>query len=194
MRELLANAMRYVAPENRMVDPVSGYPFEGWNQDPARGLFLRSFTQLTAIGQYMELLANVAAGQCDDARTSQEPGPCGLTRLVKSLRQDQRDPTLSADNLLGNFLDLATGKRLGPLAGRRREAQVRRCVRPGEGRGRLEGAPGQGMDRPAERATARPRSSDPPRTAGTISTASWPPSATRPRSRRSWTSLTSVWS
>ena len=62
MRELLANAMRYVAPENRMVDPVSGYPFEGWNQDPARGLFLRSFTQLTAIGQYMELLANIVAG------------------------------------------------------------------------------------------------------------------------------------
>ena len=37
MRELLANAMRYVAPENRMIDPASGYPFEGWNQDPARG-------------------------------------------------------------------------------------------------------------------------------------------------------------
>ena len=56
--------MRYVAPENRMIDPVSGYPFEGWNQDPKQGLFLRSFTQLTAIGQYMELLANIAAGQC----------------------------------------------------------------------------------------------------------------------------------
>ena len=54
-----------------MVDPVSGYPFEGWNQDPARGLFLRSFTQLTAIGQYMELLANVVAGR---ARRRTSPG------------------------------------------------------------------------------------------------------------------------
>jgi hypothetical protein len=115
-RALLANAMRYVAPENRMVDPVSGYPFEGWNQDPARGLFLRSFTQLTAIGLYMELLANVAAGHCEVPYLSRGQALEGLARLVKSLRQDQRDPTLSADCLLGNFLDLATGKRLGPLA------------------------------------------------------------------------------
>ena len=75
VRDLLANAMRYVAPENRMVDPVSGYPFEGWNQDPSQGLFLRSFTQLTAIGQYMELLANVVAGECRHARTSRGSRP-----------------------------------------------------------------------------------------------------------------------
>jgi hypothetical protein len=116
VRELLANAMRNVAPENRMVDTVSGYPFEGWNQDPARGLFLRSFTQLTAIGLYMELLSNVAAGHCETPYLSRSQAMEGLIRLVKCLRQDQRDPTLSADNLLGNFLDLATGKRLGPLA------------------------------------------------------------------------------
>jgi hypothetical protein len=116
VRELLANAMRYVAPENRMVDPVSGYPFEGWNQEPARGLFLRSFTQLTAIGQYMELLANIAAGHCETPYLSRSQALAGLVRLVKSLRQDQRDPALSTGNLLGNFLDLATGKRLGPLA------------------------------------------------------------------------------
>ena len=36
-RALLENALRYVAPANKMVDPVSGYPFEGWNQDPKRG-------------------------------------------------------------------------------------------------------------------------------------------------------------
>jgi hypothetical protein len=116
VRELLANAMRYVAPENRMVDPASGYPFEGWNQDPARVLFLRSFTQLTAIGLYMELLANVAAGHCESPYLSRGQAMSGLIRLVASLRQDQRDPTLSADCLLGNFLDLATGRRLGPLA------------------------------------------------------------------------------
>ena len=115
-RELLSNAMRYLAPENRMIDPISGYPFEGWNQDPAKGLYLRSFTQLTAIGQYMELLANIIAGTCDTPFLSRKQALANLAHLVKSLRQDQRDPKLSAGNLLGNFLDLATGKRLGPLA------------------------------------------------------------------------------
>ena len=62
--------MRYVAPENRMIDPASGYPFEGWNQDPARGLFLRSFTQLTAIGQCMELLGERRRRPGRHARTS----------------------------------------------------------------------------------------------------------------------------
>ncbi len=115
-RELLSNAMRYLAPENRMIDPISGYPFEGWNQDPAKGLYLRSFTQLTAIGQYMELLANIIAGTCDTPFLSRNQALANLAHLIKGLRQDQRDPKLSAGNLLGNFLDLATGKRLGPLA------------------------------------------------------------------------------
>ena len=116
VHDLLASAMRYLAPENRMVDPISGYPFEGWNQDPAKGLYLRSFTQLTAIGQYMELLATIAAGTCDTPYLSRKQALAHLAHLVKSLRQDQHDPRLSAENLLGNFLDLASGKRLGPLA------------------------------------------------------------------------------
>jgi hypothetical protein len=116
VRALLENALRYAAAENRMTDPVSGYPFEGWNQDPGQGLFLRSFTQLTAIGLWMELLANVAAGHADTPYLSREKALADLTHLVKSLRQDQHDPQLSAKGLLGNFLDLATGKRLGPLA------------------------------------------------------------------------------
>ena len=115
-RALLDNAMRYVAPANRMIDPVSGYPFEGWNRDPARGVFLRSFTQLTAIGEYMELLANVVAGYVDSPDLSREKALAGLAHLVETLRRDQRDPTISAKGLLVNFLDLATGKRLGPLA------------------------------------------------------------------------------
>jgi hypothetical protein len=115
-RALLDNAMRYVSPANKMVDPVSGYPFEGWNQDPKRGLYLRSFTQLTAIGQWMELLANVAAGHADTPHLSREQALSELTHLVKTLRVDQADPKLAAKGLLGNFLDLATGKRLGPLA------------------------------------------------------------------------------
>ncbi|QEH39253.1 hypothetical protein OJF2_78680 (plasmid) [Aquisphaera giovannonii] len=113
---LLANSLRYFDPAHKMVDAASGYPFEGWNQDPKRGLYLRSFTQLTAIGQYMELLANVAAGLCDTPLFTRRQAIGRLTHLVKSLRQDQRDATLSAQGMLGNFLDLATGKRLGPLA------------------------------------------------------------------------------
>jgi hypothetical protein len=115
-RMLLDNAMNYTSPANKMVDPVSGYPFEGWNADPAKGLYLRSFTQLTAIGQWMELLANVAAGSADTPHLSREQALTQLAHLVKTLRQDQANPTLAAKGLLGNFLDLATGKRLGPLS------------------------------------------------------------------------------
>ncbi len=112
---LLANALNYLGPENRIMDPNSGYPFEGWNQDPAKGLFLRSFTQLTAIGQGMEILANIASGVCDNPFISREQALARLDQQAKSLLQDQVDPRLSADGLLGNFLDLATGRRLGPL-------------------------------------------------------------------------------
>jgi hypothetical protein len=116
--------MRYVAPENGMIDAASGYPFEGWNQDPARGLYLRSFTQLTAIGQYMELLGNVAAGSAATPYLSRNQALANLNRLVKSLRQDQVDPRLSSGKLLGNFLDLASGKRLGPLASEVEKSKV----------------------------------------------------------------------
>jgi len=116
-RMLFDNALRYVAPANQIVDPASGYPFEGWNHDPKRGLFLRAFTQLTAIGQYMELLASVAAGQVETPHLSRDDATRGLARLVATLRADQRDPTLSAKGLLSNFLDLAAGRRIGPLAG-----------------------------------------------------------------------------
>lgn len=114
-RMLLENAMSLVAPENKMIDPSSGYPFEGWNHDPKEGLYLRSFTQLTAIALWMELLANVVAGYADTPHISREQALANLTLLVKTLRQDQLDPKLSADGLLCNFLDLVDGKRRGPL-------------------------------------------------------------------------------
>jgi hypothetical protein len=113
---LAENAMRYVALQNRIIDPASGYPIEGWNHDPKRALFLRSFTQLTAIGQWMELCANVAAGYADTPYLSREQALDALTKLVESLRRDQHDHNLSAKGLMGNFLDLGSGKRLGPLA------------------------------------------------------------------------------
>jgi hypothetical protein len=116
VRALLENALRYAAPENRATDPVSGYPYEGWNHDPQQGLYLRSFTQLTAIGLWMELLANVAAGQADTPHLSRDRALSGLAHLVKTLRLDQQNPRLGAKGLLGNFLDLATAERLGPLA------------------------------------------------------------------------------
>src|SRR5262249_46182599 len=81
-----------------------------------RGLFLRSFTQLTAIGQWMELLASLGAGEVEAPFLSRERALEHLTQLVNTLRHDQHDPTLSTRGLLGNFLDLSTGKRLGPLA------------------------------------------------------------------------------
>jgi hypothetical protein len=116
VRLLLENALGYAAPAHHLTDPVSGYPVEGWNQDPKAGLYLRSFTQLTAIGQWLELLANIVAGYADTPYLSRDQALDKLSHLVRSLRADQHDPTLSAEGLLSNFLDLASGKRLGPLA------------------------------------------------------------------------------
>ncbi|WP_435015628.1 hypothetical protein TA3x_003172 [Tundrisphaera sp. TA3] len=123
-RDLLAATLRYLDPAHGLVDPASGYPFEGWNQDPPRGMFLRSFTQITAIGLYMEVLANVAAGRADSPHMSRDEAVKRLAHLVKTLRQDQQDPTLAAEGLLSNFLDLATSKRLGPLASHVQKAKV----------------------------------------------------------------------
>jgi len=78
------------------VDPVSGYPAEGWNQEPRNRLFLRSFTQLTAIGKWIELLANIVAGYADNPYLSRESATAGLSLAVKSLLGDQRNPSLAA--------------------------------------------------------------------------------------------------
>jgi hypothetical protein len=114
-RALLENACALFAPDNKMIDPASGYPFEGWNEDPKQGLLMRSFTQLTSIALWMELLGNVIAGYADTPYVSRERALTQLEQLVKTLRRDQHDPQLSADGLLSNFLDLADGKRRGPL-------------------------------------------------------------------------------
>src|SRR5262249_24578302 len=116
-RALLADAFRFASPENRLIDPASGYPVEGWNHEPARGFFLRSFTQLTAAGLWMDVLANIAAGSAETPFLSRERALAESARLVKALRRDQRDPRLSAKGLLSNFLGLTPGERLGPLAG-----------------------------------------------------------------------------
>lgn len=115
MRLLLENAFQYVDPVHGIVDPVSGYPAEGWNQEPRNGLFLRSFTQLTAIGEWIELLANIVAGYADNPYLSRESSMSGLSLAVKTLLEDQRNPSLAAKGLLVNFLGLEGGKRTGPL-------------------------------------------------------------------------------
>jgi hypothetical protein len=116
VRALMENALRYVAPESRMLDPASGYPVEGWNHDPANAFCLRSFTQLTAIGQWMEVLANIIAGHMETPYYSREQALTQLEMVVRSLRHDQKDPEVSAKGLLGNFLDLAGDERRGLLA------------------------------------------------------------------------------
>lgn len=184
-RMLLDNAMGYASPANKIVDPVSGYPFEGWNQDPKRGLYLRSFTQLTAIGQWMELLANVAAGNADTPHLSREQALQQLTHLVKTLRQDQADPKLSAQGLLGNFLDLATGKRLGPLASNVDKSKFLEAFGPtkGEASGRPSTEPAGSS--PA-RTAMRPTSPGGRPTATSTSPAPSPRSRTRRPGRRPW--------
>jgi hypothetical protein len=115
MRLLLENALRYVDPAHGIVDPVSGYPAEGWNQEPRKGLFLRSFTQLTAIGEWIELLANIVAGYADNPYVSKESAMNQLSLAVRNLLEDQGNPSLAAKGLLVNFLGMEGGKRAGPL-------------------------------------------------------------------------------
>ncbi|MBN2108126.1 MAG: hypothetical protein JW832_11945, partial [Deltaproteobacteria bacterium] len=115
MHQLVENCFAYVRPETGIIDPASGYPYEGWNQEPENGLYLRSFTQLTAIGSWIELLANSAAGYADNPYLSRQDSFKRLEQAVRSLRDDQRNPLVSAKGLLVNFLDLESGLRKGPL-------------------------------------------------------------------------------
>jgi hypothetical protein len=115
MRLLVENAFGYVNPDHGLIDPVSGYPVEGWNQEPHRGLHLRSFTQLTAIGKWIELLANIIAGDADNPYISRDSAAAKLSLAVGSLREDQKNPSLSAKGLLVNFLGIEGGARKGPL-------------------------------------------------------------------------------
>ncbi len=115
-RLLLENALLYADAANVMTDPVSGYPFEGWNQEPTNGLYLRSFTQLTAIGEWLEFMANIAAGYADNPCVSRDEAKTRLIQIVGSLRHDQQDPRVSAKGLLVNFLGFDNSQRIPPLS------------------------------------------------------------------------------
>jgi len=125
MQRLLENAMAYMNPQHGLVDADSGYLVEGWNHDPERGLYLRSFTQLTAIGEQAELLANIAAGYATNPYLSKQEALNQLQKMTASLLADQRDPGVSAKGLLGNFLGLESDRRIGPL---REEVEKSRFV------------------------------------------------------------------
>lgn len=114
---LLANAMRYAAPENRLFDAASGFPVEGWNQDPAQGLHLRAFTQLTAIGEWVELLAVVASGKATPPEITEQRAREQLRLVIRTLRRNQASPRLSDRGLLVNFLAFMPDHQDGPLAG-----------------------------------------------------------------------------
>ncbi len=113
--QLVENALLYTDPAHGLIDPVSGYPVEGWNQDPERGLFLRGFTQLTAIGEWVELLACMAAGQVKTPYRTREQALNELEHVVTTLLADQTDPGLSAKGLLSNFIGFDGARRLSPL-------------------------------------------------------------------------------
>ena len=149
-RALLENSMRYLAPANKMIDPASGYPFEGWNHDPAQGLFLRSFTQLTAIGKHMELLADIVAGRADSPEMTREQALEGLTRLVTTLRQRPEGPEPRRQGAARQLPGPLHRQEARPADRRRREAHDPGGVRRRAGRGDLEGHAGQRVDRPAQ--------------------------------------------
>lgn len=115
MRRVVENCLAYIRPRHGLIDAASGYPVEGWNHDPEQGVFLRSFTQLTAIGAWIELLANIAAGYAANPYLSAGDALRKLERAVASLRCDQQNPELSAGGLLVNFLAFEGGRRRGPL-------------------------------------------------------------------------------
>jgi hypothetical protein len=115
-RLLLENAMLYTGAANVMTDPASGYPVEGWNQNLKQGLYLRQFTQLTAIGEWLELMANIAAGYADNPCISRDEAKTRLIQIVGSLRHDQQDPRVSAEGLLVNFIGFKNSQRIPPLS------------------------------------------------------------------------------
>ena len=114
--QLLTNALAYFHSANDPIEATSGYPREGWNQQPERGLYLRSFTQLTAIGLWLELQAAFVCGDLVDPQWPPARALAGLGRTTRSLRHDQRTAGLGDRGLLGTFLGLEPDRRVGPLA------------------------------------------------------------------------------
>jgi len=116
MRQVVENALGYIKPGQGLFDEVSGYPVEGWNEGDQSGLHLRGFTQLTSIGEWVELLGHIAAGYADQPYWTRMAALTQLDRVSRCLMQDQADPNLSDRGLLCNFIGFEKGRRLAPLA------------------------------------------------------------------------------
>ncbi len=116
MRQLVQNALLYLDPKWELTDPASGYPLEGWNDDPATGLHLRGFTQLTSIGKWLEILGHLAARHVTTPVMSAEEALKRLDHLTENLVLDQMDPRVSDRGLLCNFLGFEPTRRIPPLA------------------------------------------------------------------------------
>lgn len=113
MRQLVENALGYIRPGQGVFDAVSGYPKEGWND--GNGLYLRGFTQLTTIGEWLEMLGHIAAGYADQPYLSRSDALKELDRVTRCLVADQADPGLSDHGLLCNFIGFDQGRRVAPL-------------------------------------------------------------------------------
>ena len=116
MQQVVENALGYIKPGQGLFDEVSGYPVEGWNDGDQSGLHLRGFTQLTTIGEWIELLAHIAAGYADQPYWTRAAALNQLDRVTRCLVKDQADPDLSDRGLLCNFIGFDKGRRMAPLA------------------------------------------------------------------------------
>ena len=99
-KELLNNSIEYFNPNNKTIHLESGYPHEGWNRE----LRLDSFTQLSAIGLWLEFTSSVAAGYCNPKFLDKKTALSYCETTINSLLNDQNDEALSCNGLLANFL------------------------------------------------------------------------------------------
>ena len=130
------------------------------------------------------MLANVAAGRADTPHMTRGQALTQLAHLVKTLLEDQRDPTLSAEGLLSNFLDLSGGKRLGPLASNIEKSKFVEAFGPAKGEATLESPHRDRLAGSPARTARRPTSPGANSTATSTSKAPSPPSTTPPPGRK----------
>ena len=157
-RALADNAMRYLAPEHKIIDPEVGLSGRGLESRSQAARLLAVVHAVDRDRLWIELLANVAAGNADTPGLGRDEALRHLAFTVQTLRKDQHDPTLSAKGLLGNFLDVSTGKRLGPLASSVEKEKVLEAFGPEQGHGSVAGPEGKGLARAPTTTTARPTS------------------------------------
>lgn len=115
---LLENSLKFLTAETKAVDPASGYPAEGWNPN------LRGFTQLTSIGEWLEVQSMIAAGQIKADNLNPQQALDALTLATDSLLVDQQNPELSNLGLLSNFIPFRGNSRSGPARDNLRKSRL----------------------------------------------------------------------